>query len=757
MICPETIPTLPPASAATFGGTDSYSQARAGAAGPGLLSPSAGLVSAESVVEVEADALDGAPQCPAADGATPSEGTGDVAAVASDHATDQSGNRLSGDAHVNPFCASVAVPSDLLTDDASCADGPNTDEWRITEANRRRELVLTYRALLGQGHSGKTAAKLMGENHVNLWRYNKAFEADGFNGLIPHTDRCGRKSEIAKLRELLGSAEVDVILKKIRAINLDVESTTAALRRYAHMNDCPAPLASLILDPNRCSKHALPPSLRLAAQPPRATRLAHRGPRTLSLKGAYTPRMLDILPGDVFSADDTTPIWAWWVPWVESVDYPFGVKLLQGQFIPVIDVASQCIVTFALIAREKSSYRACDIWALFGHTFDTVGVPRLGFQLERGSWEANMIAGQEIEYREDEVTLSRRVGGLRQLPTKITPWHQEKLGDAATYFPKTLQTWTSYLPKSKSVEAWFNRNQSMEGSLWGSLGRDQMRAPYEKAKKLFQQCSRPRAKVDPRQHFLSGVEMANRLRSLIDYVNGEPMEGEVFHGIPRVNFDTTMREHPLDFLPEEQRYLYRRNWSALQITGGYARVRRTHEITGKHYSLWYQNPALFAQIEGAQVIVYYDRENFERPAQILAAQPMMIDGTRRAPGDFLGEADWFERPGMFLSGETNAHELRKQWRQAVTTLYGTLVQHAPSRQLPPEIAARREAAKALQPDGRDAAVRVQATQPATGTRPPATAPALPAPTPDAWKRRTERLAQQSTLARELNALAALQT
>jgi hypothetical protein len=69
------------------------------------------------------------------------------------------------------------------------------------------------------------------------------------------------------------------------------------------------------------------------------------------------------------------------------------VKLMQGQFIPVMDVASQCVVSYVLIAREKSSYRASDIWHLFGHTFDQVGLPRLGWQLERGSWEANIIRG----------------------------------------------------------------------------------------------------------------------------------------------------------------------------------------------------------------------------------------------------------------------------------------------------------------------------------------------------------------------------
>jgi hypothetical protein len=629
----------------------------------------------------------------------------------------------------------------------------SSDEWRITQANRRLELVQTYRALLEQGHSGVSAAKAMGEDHVSLWRYNKAFEKAGYNGLVPATDKCGRKSEIQKLRELLGPELLDKILAEIQGLNLDTESTTAALRSYASSDRCPAELADLILDPSRCSKHALPPSLRKAVTPNANSRLAHRGARKLSLQGIYTPRRTDILPGDIFSADDTTPIWAWWVPWVTNEEYPFGVKLLQGQFIPVIDVASQCIVSFTLIAREKSSYRASDIWNLFGHTFETVGLPRLGWQLERGSWEANIIRGQEIDYRDDEVTMSRRVGGLRQLPTNLCEWHKQKLTpDQLTCFPKTLNTWTSYLPKSKSIEGWFNRHQTFEGTLWGSLGRDQMRNPFEKTKKKFQECQR--GADDPRNHFLSGTEMAARIKALIDYVNGEPMEGEVFAGIPRLKFDQATREFPLYFMPEEQRYLYRRDWRTLQITKGYARVRLSDPFAttaqGRRYSLFYCNPAVFAGKEGEEVVVYYDRENFEQPAQVHLARN----------GEFLCEAPYVERVGSFLEGDLSGHDIRKQWRNAVLSIYGTIVDHAPSRQVPSEIAARRREDKETRGQGDTGTVTLSpGPQVTLSSVKPAIVPSrkstglFPAPpTPDAWSKQQERLKRQAEQANRLRAL-----
>lgn len=543
------------------------------------------------------------------------------------------------------------------------------DEWRIAEANRRLAILTTHRALLASGSTAPEAARKVGESIATLWRWNKRFRAEGYEGLIPSTDKCGRKSMLAKLG--LTQDEID----RVRGINLDTQSNTTAWRLYAQSDECREDVARVILDPTKSSKHSLPPSLRRATKVNRNHQLAHRGPRALALGGIWQPRKLDILPGDIFCSDDTTPIWAWWVPWVQCEEYPFGVKLLQGQFLPIIDVASQCIINFVLIAREQSSYRAADIWRLFGHTFETIGLPRLGWQLERGSWEANIIRGVEVEYEQAGVSLSRRVGGLRQLPSNPLPWHRERMDGAE--FPKNLQTWTSYLPKTKSIEAAFDRMQTLEGTIWGCLGRDQMRKPFEKAKQVYEACRR--GTMDPRKHFLSHVEMVNKLRERLDFLNNEPMEGEVFSGIPRLHWENAIRDNPLYRLPDDQRWLYRRDWKQVTITQGWARIRLTDEALHKRYSLFYGNGRLFESLEGQDVIVYYDREHYEEPAEIILART----------GEYLGQAEYVERKGSFLGGDKTGHELRKEWKDAVLASYGTIVKHAPSRQLPAEIAARR--------------------------------------------------------------------
>ncbi|MDR3457989.1 MAG: hypothetical protein P4N60_11125 [Verrucomicrobiae bacterium] len=560
-------------------------------------------------------------------------------------------------------------------------------DWQIGEANRRQSILETFAALVAGGMSKTRAAKKVGIGYTTLWRWETAYAAHGFNGLIPDVST-GRKSELMKLG--FTPDQVRELMAKCQGLNLDTESTTTALRLFAHTEECPEELSRVILDPNRCSKHAIPPSIRRAATPSKNSRLAHRGPRSLDLKGFWIPRTIDILPGDIFVPDDTTPIFGWWVPWIQCDDYPFGVKLLQGQLLRIIDVASQCAVGRVLIAREKSSYRASDIWAWVGFMADDIGLPRLGFQMERGSWDATILQGVEIEESADGVTHSRRVGGLRQLPANITPWHQAKLGSTGVPLPTTLQTWTSYLPKSKSIEAFFDRSQALEGTLYGCLGRDQMRRPFEKAKKLFQQCCRPGAKIDMREHFLSGTEIMARLNQMDDFLANEPMEGEVFKGVPQQKLQAALSEFPLYQMPEESRWLYRRDWKRLTITQGWARVRLTDPMSSERYSLFYVNPRIFAEIEGRDVIVYYDRENFETPAQIVAASRFSIGSREFMPGDYVCEADYFQRPGMFLDQDRSGHDVRKAWKNAVMTIYGRASVHAPSRQVPESIREQRK-------------------------------------------------------------------
>ncbi|HWY76895.1 MAG TPA: hypothetical protein VN281_14835, partial [Verrucomicrobiae bacterium] len=80
---------------------------------------------------------------------------------------------------------------------------------------------------------------------------------------------------------------------------------------------------------------------------------------------------------------------------------------------------------------------------------------------------------------------------------------------------------------------------------------------------------------------------------------------------------------------------------------------------------------------------------------------------------------------------------------AVMAGYGTIVKHAPSRQLPPEIAARRAEARTI----RASLPETPAPRPSV---PEVPAVAAPESGDDAFRKRRERLARQAERARNLN-------
>jgi len=563
---------------------------------------------------------------------------------------------------------------------------------RMEIGNQRLVVVNEMERLLLSNLPIKGLAKQHGVSLQTLRSWAKAYSQSGFPGLLPRWNQSGRQSALTKIDSALSLEQADELHRQVKGLAYDLDSPGLAWRVLARRDETPEVVRG-ILDAPRRSKHHVPRSLVNAAKISEVESMAHRGPRKLGLNGMYTPRKLDILPGDVYSSDDTTPIWAWWIPWFKSPEYPHGVKLLQGQFLPMIDVASQHILCYALIARESSSYRACDIWALFGHTFDLVGLPRIGLQLERGSWESNLVQGVETETDYQGVSLTMRVGGLRMLPTRILPWHEEHISDFN--IPKTLKTFTSYLPKSKSIEGLFHRLQKFEGTIYGALGRDQMRNPFEKAKKIYEACRRGAA--DPRLHFLSGPELITRLNAAIEMHEAEDIEGQVFSGRPADVWEKAMRQHgPGANMPENLRYLYRRDWSRLTIRKGHAYVRRNDAVTGKTIGYFYCNPEVFAQIDGQEVLVYFDRENFEKPAQIV-----------NLSGEHICQAAYEARVGMFFGEDLAAHDFKKRYRGAVMTLYSDVAAYIPSRQVPGEIADRRRQARITQviTDGHGTTIR----------------------------------------------------
>ena len=577
----------------------------------------------------------------------------------------------------------------------------DTESWRHAEASRRQSLCEAANQLmtLQPPPSQNEVARVLGVDAASLSRYRRAYAAGGYAGLLPGISS-GAPSLRSRLAAQVGPEVLAGLEQKVIGAAVDMDgSDGAAWRKVARAASTPAPVKEYFqkVEDRHASKHTIARSLRRVTRISPQMRLKHRGERALRLGGIWTPRHLDILPGDIFSSDDTTAIWGCYIEVAPCEKYRTGYKMCQVQLLPVIDVASQAVVAFSMIARETGSYRASDVWRLIGYTHRTVGVPRLGWQKERGSWEAGLVEGVEVTVTDGDFTHQRRVGGLRMLPANLLPYHVDKMGGAGFTH---LQTFTSYLPKSKSIEGVLHRTQKFEGTLWGSLGRDQRRRPMEKAQKIFGACQRGSARAP--LHFLSLSEIARKYVALTEDYHAEPIQGEVFRGKPLERFEAGIAEHgSLRPPPAETGYLYRSDWARVKIGRGLARIRRQNHELGQQVSYHYESPELFArpEIDGREVLIYFDRDAFEQPADVLSLD-----------GKWLGQAHYYQRVGMFLDGDLTGHEERRASRDAVTAIYQSVLPHIPSRQVPAEIAARRLEARStvtLVDDGRGRSVQAE--------------------------------------------------
>jgi hypothetical protein len=182
---------------------------------------------------------------------------------------------------------------------------------------------------MAPGASLNEAARRLGAPVANLHRYLREYETRGFEGLIPKQDKSGRESLRERFAKQIGEEAMAEIEKRVAGLALDFSPAVAggsrrlcdglAWRTLARMPACPEPIRAYFAAGKRRSKHSIAPSLRGSTRPGPLLDARHHGARAFGLQGPYQPRALDILPGDIFSSDDTTPIWAWWVPWQREI------------------------------------------------------------------------------------------------------------------------------------------------------------------------------------------------------------------------------------------------------------------------------------------------------------------------------------------------------------------------------------------------------------------------------------------------------
>lgn len=289
--------------------------------------------------------------------------------------------------------ASVALPGD----------------WRIAEANRRLKIIEAAQpmrveriSLLEIAANLKSAGMITSE--ASLCRYFQLYEISGFEGLIPKTSACGRKSELefvlrdeafkSKLRDIylstIGTSGQNMAARARRTGRRMAKMATA-LTAMAEEPECPEPLAA------KLRKGKFPSFLQKFLKditPEVEQRIL--GAKHFQLNGLTSRRDLTLRFPNGDRAE--MPAGFKWVFDDMSVNQPFwceadGKILFSRQGLYAIDQRSLKWLGKMLVARPREAYRAEDILRFLRGLFLAYGGKPDVIVFEQGIWKARKIHG----------------------------------------------------------------------------------------------------------------------------------------------------------------------------------------------------------------------------------------------------------------------------------------------------------------------------------------------------------------------------
>lgn len=239
---------------------------------------------------------------------------------------------------------------------------------------------------------------------------------------------------------------------------------------------CPEHIRNLILSRQDAGQPLVPDRIaRQIAAPPSIVRL-HRSPNAWALDNLCAPgsqrRFFNnatgqreiMRPGDWFGGDDATPGIAVCVPCREVItpcSQRYGVLLGRFQWLAYHDCRTDKILAWDYVVRPRGSYRAEDVVNGIGAVTRAHGVPRKGWQLEGGTFHANLV---------------------RQCISLLGCQH-----------------WRTYSPHQKAIESIFNRVWTRLAVQFPHADMGRYRSENEANCALYEACKR--GHKDPRQYF----------------------------------------------------------------------------------------------------------------------------------------------------------------------------------------------------------------------------------------------------------------
>jgi helix-turn-helix protein len=390
-------------------------------------------------------------------------------------------------------------------------------------ASLRKAAIEAFRALRAGGATNKAAARKVGVPYMTLYWWTRAFDADGFEGLLPQTKNSGRKRELLDLT----AAEVAAVRANKLLNNRDKNggSTPLAIRETIAEGTLRPEMAAALLAREAAGKPMATPALANDLHIPEVFTRHFRNAREAWLEFNSSPGSLMMMrdeitgasrliqPGECQTIDDGTKNFICTVPLERPDDkcwQKFKVVVGRWQILVHVDHRSYMILGINHTARPKGSYRAEDLQASLHIGFKQHGLPKRVF-LERGISNADLL----------HHTLN--LAGVKYQHVRS--------------------------PHQKVVEFIFNALWSRLSFLPGQVGRT--RGEEAEVDALVESCKR--GARDPRDYFLPLATVLQELRKVCEEWNAHRVQSRNYGSwVPKDFFQAEAPKHMRELHPDQE-------------------------------------------------------------------------------------------------------------------------------------------------------------------------------------------------------------
>jgi hypothetical protein len=310
-------------------------------------------------------------------------------------------------------------------------------------------------------------------------------------------------------------------------------------------------------------------------------------------------------PGDWFGGDDATPGIAVCVPCDEVItpcSQKFKVLLGRFQWLAYHDCRTDKLLAWDYVVRPRGSYRAEDVVNGIGAVTRGWGIPRKGWQLEGGTFNARLVRHC-----------------------------LEMLG---------CEHWRTYSPHQKAIESVFNRVWTRLAVQFPHADMGRYRAENEANCLLYEACKK--GQKDPRQHFPTIDLVVCVFTEEVARHNAQRIHSEQYgQWIPDDYFAQALLENPLRPFSPEMDYIFQPFAVERKIRGMMVRCRVP---MFEDFSVPYEFHAPWMVLhDGKSVRIHFNPREPKARAKVILLE---ASGANK-PGDILGDAE--------LIGETTGH------------------------------------------------------------------------------------------------------